>query len=315
MPAKKTTETVKKTNDEVPEVPVVKKTRAKKTTEAPTETPVEVVKKSRAKKTVEASAPEASAPEASAPEASTKTSVEVVKKSKGKKNVVVAPEPVTPEASEASEPEAPDEVEASEPEAPDEVEVPATPVKKSKAKKTPETAPEVPATPAKKSRAKKVVPDVEVTSSTPVVDPPSKKPRAKKTTEKPKNDDDELSDALLEKLLEAKKTEWADITKQISNLNAEREKLSVLQQTLLNELHDLMNKIKKEPTDNTFVLEKKETKNLLSMNHISDSDTDSSPNSDDESDSETFNKSVLANKQPVKGKKLISKVNSDSESD
>jgi hypothetical protein len=266
MPAKKTTETVKKTNDEVPEVPVVKKTRAKKTAEAPTETPVEVpvevVKKSRAKKT---------------PEVSTEAPVEVVKKSRAKKSAEVA----APVAPEVAEPEVPEVAE-----------------------------PEVPTAPVKKPRAKKAVPEV-----TPVVEAPAKKSRAKKTTEKPKNDDDELSDALLEKLLEAKKTEWADITKQISNLNAEREKLSVLQQTLLNELHDLMNKIKKEPTDNTFVLEKKETKNLLSMNHISDSDTDSSPNSDDESDSETFNKSVLANKQPVKGKKLISKVNSDSESD
>lgn len=174
--------------------------------------------------------------------------------------------------------------------------------KVTKSKKVKEVEPEIePKIEPKKSKAKtETVSEVVTVKTKDKVEP-------KKVKKNSENDE-------LEKLLESKKNYWASITKEISAITEERDRLEVIQRNLLSELSELMSKLQKNDSPNTFILEKKETKNILAINDDTDGTTPESDDSDEsDGESESFSKTILATKQPMKKKVLISKVESDSD--
>jgi hypothetical protein len=236
----------------------------------------------------------------------------ITKVAKSKKVKEVEPETETKVETKVTKSKKVKEVEQVEPETETKVETKVTKSKKvkeveletetKKSKKVKEVEPKVELeTETKKSKAKtEVVPEVVTVKTKDKVEP-------KKVKKNSENDE-------LEKLLESKKNYWASITKEISAITEERDRLEVIQRNLLSELSELMSKLQKNDSPNTFILEKKETKNILAINDDTDGTTQESDDSDEsDGESESFSKTILATKQPMKKKVLISKVESDSD--
>ena len=115
-------------------------------------------------------------------------------------------------------------------------------------------------------------------------------------------------DENLEKLLDEKKKEWADITARIHTLNQDRENLELLQKNLVKELTELMNKLQKDEVNNGFILEKKSQDNLTktkpNKKEIIAMDADSDT-SDSDSDSESEDEVVKPKLNCKKDTKLV----------
>jgi hypothetical protein len=137
----------------------------------------------------------------------------------------------------------------------------------------------------------------------------------------------------VEKLLEEKKKEWANVATQIHALNAKRDQLEIEQKNIVKELTDLMNKLR--PSVEGFILDSSVPKNvnkstskivkkeIIPMDAESESET-----TEDEEESESedkrpellpkkgANKKIFDNKTSKQSKALkLTKHDSESESD